>query len=151
MPFASLLGLFLAGIRGEAGGSGWARLHPANPQRPHGLSSSRAAVRRVSGSPLQVNKLILALAFFKRVASALFRLPFGFNETRFPRDVLIIAKNVKLFLLSFLSFWSNNNKTDQEQEKRGVGEGGLWFQLQELGRAGGRGAPLCFLAGGLER
>lgn len=49
----------------KRGGSGWARLRPASPQRRRGLSSSRAAVRRVSGSPLQVNKLILALAFLK--------------------------------------------------------------------------------------
>lgn len=58
-------GIFIAGLRGEAGGSGRAHLHPPSPHCWHVLSGSRAAVRRVSGSPLQVNKLILALAFLK--------------------------------------------------------------------------------------
>lgn len=141
---ASLLGIFVTGF---SGGS-WLGSSPSSGSPSH----PKAAVLWVSGSLLQVNKLILVL---KEPLQHFFPSLLVLMRRGFPRDVIIIAKNVNSFLLSPLSFWNNKNNSgkDQELKKRGFDEEGLQLYLQEQAEGWREPCPqlLCFLAGCLER
>lgn len=58
---------------------------------------------------------------------------FGFNEARFPRDVIIIAKKCQIVLVILLRLLEQQQQKDQEQKKRGVDEEGLRLHLKETG------------------
>lgn len=108
-------------------------------------------------TPPQVNESIPAPACLKESLQHFSSFLLGFNEAHFPRDVIIVAKNVRLFLLSSLSSWNNNNNKKANSGKReGLVGKSFGFITESQGRAwvGGThagtaafGQGLCCLKG----
>lgn len=74
---------------------------------------------------------------------------FGFNETRFPRDVIIIAKKCQIVLVILLRLLEQQQQQkDQDQKKRGVDEEGLRLHLKETGEGRREMFPVTALLSG---
>lgn len=86
-------------------------------------------------APPQVNESIPAPACLKESLQHFSSFLLGFNEAHFPRDVIIVAKSVRLFLLSSLSSWNNNNKKANSRKREGLVGKSFSFIPGSQGRA----------------